>query len=320
MRLPILLITLLLISGCEKKEEFETPAKEHIEAYQAQKQACDVKEAEAEESEEVKKQKKIADTLKLRENDIYYGNKDAKVIVHEYSSFTCPHCAMFHNKIFPRIKKDYIDTGKILYINRLLPYDRQALEATIIAHCAPVESRGSFVGVIFDRQENWAFKDNFKTLLENIAHLGGLSQEAIEKCRSDEELKKSLMQDLVASSQILEVEGTPKFFINGKVLTDNYGYDNFAKTLDEALTQADNKDAIPASPVNNENIEENSLPAEEATHDNKSGEVDNNSSQKDENTTPDTLKNSDEVIEKPTLENKSDAEKDKLVPDNLDKK
>ena len=38
----------------------------------------------------------------------------------EFASLTCGHCAKFHNEVFPLIKENYIDTGKILlYIQRL---------------------------------------------------------------------------------------------------------------------------------------------------------------------------------------------------------
>jgi protein-disulfide isomerase len=36
----------------------------------------------------------------------------------EYGSLTCPHCATFSREVFPELKKDYIDTGKIRFIFR----------------------------------------------------------------------------------------------------------------------------------------------------------------------------------------------------------
>lgn len=40
------------------------------------------------------------------------GDADAKVTIIEYASLTCPHCAKFHTETLPRLKAEYIDTGK----------------------------------------------------------------------------------------------------------------------------------------------------------------------------------------------------------------
>ena len=49
--------------------------------------------------------------------------KDAKVTIIEYASMTCPHCAAFHAKTWPALKKKYIDTGKVRFILREFPLD-----------------------------------------------------------------------------------------------------------------------------------------------------------------------------------------------------
>ncbi|MDE3121748.1 MAG: thioredoxin domain-containing protein, partial [Paracoccaceae bacterium] len=50
--------------------------------------------------------------------DMSIGNPDAKVHVIEYLSFTCPHCEEFHATVWPKIKKNYIDNGKIRFTIR----------------------------------------------------------------------------------------------------------------------------------------------------------------------------------------------------------
>ena len=51
------------------------------------------------------------------------------VPVVEYGSLTCPHCATFSREIFPELKKDYIDTGKVRFIFREFSRDGLACEA-----------------------------------------------------------------------------------------------------------------------------------------------------------------------------------------------
>jgi len=40
------------------------------------------------------------------------GSEDATVTIVEYASMTCPHCARFHDNVYPQLKEKYIDTVK----------------------------------------------------------------------------------------------------------------------------------------------------------------------------------------------------------------
>ncbi len=67
--------------------------------------------------------------------DMTLGSPDAKVTLMEYASFTCPHCANFHNSVFKGLKTDYIDTGKVHFIYREVFFDRYGLWAAMVARC-----------------------------------------------------------------------------------------------------------------------------------------------------------------------------------------
>ena len=71
--------------------------------------------------------------------ELALGPADAKVVVVEYASMTCGHCANFHNKTFPDLKKKYIDTGKVRFIMREFPLDHNAAAATIQQRCAAAD-------------------------------------------------------------------------------------------------------------------------------------------------------------------------------------
>ena len=60
------------------------------------------------------------------DEEVFLGNKNASVTVIEYASMTCVHCANFHKEVYPKIKKNYIDTNKIKFIFRDFPLDKQA--------------------------------------------------------------------------------------------------------------------------------------------------------------------------------------------------
>ncbi|MBF0248208.1 MAG: thioredoxin domain-containing protein, partial [Alphaproteobacteria bacterium] len=67
------------------------------------------------------------------------GKADAPVVMNDYSSLTCPHCAAFHTTTLNQIKKDYVDTGKVRVVFHDFPLDRIALAAMMLTRCAGPE-------------------------------------------------------------------------------------------------------------------------------------------------------------------------------------
>ena len=67
--------------------------------------------------------------------DMALGPADAKVTITEFASMTCPHCAAFNAEVFPKIKSEYIDTGKIRYVFREFPLDIKAAAGSMLARC-----------------------------------------------------------------------------------------------------------------------------------------------------------------------------------------
>ena len=54
---------------------------------------------------------------------IYEGNHDAKIKLIIYESLTCGHCADFHKNVYPDLKKDFIDKGKVKSFREKLKTD-----------------------------------------------------------------------------------------------------------------------------------------------------------------------------------------------------
>ena len=81
------------------------------------------------------------------------GSKNAPLEVIEYASLTCPHCASFHNGPWPKLKKEYVDTGKIRLIYRDFPTDQLAVAASMIAKCAPQNRYFGIIELMFKTQE-----------------------------------------------------------------------------------------------------------------------------------------------------------------------
>ncbi|MCC2646613.1 MAG: hypothetical protein K0R02_678 [Rickettsiaceae bacterium] len=174
--------------------------------------------------------------LQVKEDDIVLGNPDAKVKIFEYFSLTCHHCADFHHKVFKPFKENYLDKGRVAYIARLLPFDRQAFHASILVRCAPKEQYHNFINVLFDQQNNWVFSKDFKEILTQIGRLGGLGAEQYTKCLEDHELKDKVILHVKEASE-LGINATPEIFINGRAFENTNKYEDFVKVVEQALKE-----------------------------------------------------------------------------------
>lgn len=157
----------------------------------------------------------ISEPVKL--GDIVLGAETAPVTIIEYASMTCSHCANFANATFPKLKAAYIDTGKVRYIFREFPLDRASLAASVVARCIGETDKSktfALIDVLFAQQDKWAFKDQIPAL-QAIAKQFGMGEAAFEACFADDRRIKSIREDVTRANEILGVNSTPTFFING---------------------------------------------------------------------------------------------------------
>jgi protein-disulfide isomerase len=169
--------------------------------------------------------------------DLAIGPEDAKVTIVEYASMTCGHCMHFHTKVFPELKKKYIDTGKIRFIFREFPLDARAFAASMLARCAgSTEKSLALVSALFETQETWAFvKENPTPKLFEIAKQAGFTQESFDKCLTDQKLLDQLTAIHTRANTVFGVNATPSFFINGKRLQAAPSIEEFDKVLEPLL-------------------------------------------------------------------------------------
>lgn len=149
--------------------------------------------------------------------DLALGPADAKVVVVEYASMTCGHCANFHNKVFPEFKKKYIDSGKVRFVMREFPLDNLAAAASMLARGAGGDKTYPLIESFFQTQAEWAYaKGSPLPKLFEIAKQAGFTQESFDKCLTDQKLLDQLTAVRTRASDVFGVNSTPTFFVNGK--------------------------------------------------------------------------------------------------------
>ncbi len=168
--------------------------------------------------------------------ELSQGPAEAKVVVVEYASMTCGHCANFHNTVFPEFKKKYIDTGKVRFIMREFPLDNLAAAAAMLARCAGEGKTYPLIETLFATQRDWAFgKGDPVPRLFEIAKQAGFTQDSFDKCLTDQKLLDSVTATRTRAADVFGVGSTPTFFINGKRLTTSPELAEFAKVIDPLL-------------------------------------------------------------------------------------
>ncbi|WP_375687780.1 DsbA family protein [Pseudooceanicola sp. LIPI14-2-Ac024] len=176
----------------------------------------------------------VSDTSGITE--MVMGDENAPVTVMEYASFTCPHCASFHQGPFQQLKSEYIDTGKVKFVYRDVYFDRFGLWAAMIARCDPNRFFG-ISSMLYEQQKDWLNGETPAAIADNLRKIGrvaGLTDAQMEECLADEENAKALVSWFETNAAADEVSGTPTLFIDGKKHS-NMNWNDLKALLDEAL-------------------------------------------------------------------------------------
>ncbi len=169
--------------------------------------------------------------------DMGLGPANAPVTITEYASMTCPHCADFNEKVFPKIKSEYIDSGKIRYVFREFPLDIKAAAGSMLARCIAKDDAPKYFAVIdllFKQQNDWVVKNTTETLTR-IGKQAGLSQQQVEDCLKDQALLDKIAADQKFAADVLKVNSTPTFFINGEMIKGDTRFEEFDKRIKSLL-------------------------------------------------------------------------------------
>ena len=177
----------------------------------------------------------VAKTMSLP--DMALGPANAPVTITEYASMTCPHCAAFNDAVFPKIKAAYIDTGKIRYVFREFPLDIKAAAGSMLSRCIAGGDSAKYFAVtdlLFRQQGDWVVKNTTESL-SRIGKQAGLSQQQVEDCLKDQSLLDKIVADQKYASEVLKVDSTPTFFINGEKIKGETSFEEFDKRIKALL-------------------------------------------------------------------------------------
>ncbi len=164
------------------------------------------------------------------------GEEDAPITFIEYASYTCPHCQRFHKDVFPQLKADYIDTGKVKFVYREVYFDGPGLWAGMTARCGGEERFFGMVDLIYENQREWTQGAPAEVAgnLKRMGKLAGMTDAQLDACLQDGDKARALTAVFQENAERDGIRATPSFVINGE-LQSNMAYTELKALLDSML-------------------------------------------------------------------------------------
>jgi len=177
-----------------------------------------------------------ASNINAETKRISSGNKNAKISIIAYESLTCSHCADFHTDVYPKLKKEYIDTGLAKIEFRHFPLDIAALNAAKIAQCK--EDQGlEILESLYSNQKAWVKGTTVEQINKNLKEF--LKKEGFslnfEKCIENKEIENFVLNDRIEGAKNFKVNATPTIIINNKKFEKSLNYKNIKKSLEKLI-------------------------------------------------------------------------------------
>src|SRR3972149_1309649 len=171
----------------------------------------------------------------VSDSDWVKGNRDAKVVLVEYSDLQCPACSSYA-PLVNMITEEFGDKIAFVYRHFPLPQHKQAELAAQAAEAAGKQGKfWEIMDLIFVNQTSWAEKSSAREAFVSYAQLLNLDIGRFETDLDSPELKKKIKNDYASGAAV--VTYTPTFFLNGVKIPNPRGYDEFRELILQEINQ-----------------------------------------------------------------------------------
>jgi protein-disulfide isomerase len=159
------------------------------------------------------------------------GPADAKITIVEFSDFECPFCSKAEESV-TEVEQKFAGKVRVVYRHFPLSFHSHAQKAAEAAACA--EEQGKFWEMhkqLFANQRSLEVAD-----LKSHAAAVGLDAAKFAECLDGSKTKDKVEADAKAGAEA-GVNGTPAFFINGKVISGALPFSEFEKVINAELAK-----------------------------------------------------------------------------------
>jgi len=164
------------------------------------------------------------------------GNVDAKINIIVYESLTCGHCADFHKEVYPKLKKDFIDTGLVKIEFRSFPLNLAALNASKIAHCKN-DGKTDVLHFLYENQEKWIQGETIEDVNKHLKNIVLESESGLdfEGCLVNKKIEDHVLNDRINAVKKFKINSTPTLIINDKKFDNPQNYKKLKKTIEKLI-------------------------------------------------------------------------------------
>lgn len=179
----------------------------------------------------------------LVSTDKTMGNPKAKVVLIEYGAPSCSICAYFFQNEFPKLKQNYIDTGKIFYVFRVFPLRELDGDSEKMARCLPEDKYFGFIDQLWRNQPKWdnaeypGITDAHAALVQQ-GRIAGMTSEQVDQCINNKEEDDRINKVAAEAEQRYSINATPTFILDGTPLSaGSVPYDQLSKDIDAEIAK-----------------------------------------------------------------------------------
>lgn len=165
------------------------------------------------------------------------GRVDAPVTVIEYASLGCPICRVFHQKVFPRLQKAYIDTGKVRFVYREFPIGNSSTAAAVAARCVADKHYFAVNEEFLANQGRWNAREPNHDALYKFVQDKGLPRAEFDSCMANQKTNDGIVW-VKQRGRELGVKGTPTFFVNGEKVRGVLSFEEMQTLIEKHLQGA----------------------------------------------------------------------------------
>lgn len=158
------------------------------------------------------------------------GPRDAAVTIVEFSDFQCPYCKQAAISLKPLIES-YGSNVRLVFKQMPLPIHADAFKAAQASVCAGEQGKfWEFHDILFSSGE--LSEQALKKYALNL----GLRTNEFNTCLSSETSAAIVRRDMQEAMRA-DVQGTPTYFVNGRIMRGMRNVDDFKQVIDQALQQ-----------------------------------------------------------------------------------
>lgn len=172
----------------------------------------------------------------VRENSDKIATESAKINIVEFGDYECPSCAAAHSTI-KKILQNY--SGKINFVFRNFPLPQHPFGMTAAKAAEAAGEQGKFWqmhDMLYEKQNEWSISSQPAEQFKNYAKDLGFDTAKFESDVNSNKYDQKIQRD-IADGNVLGVDATPTFFINGLKISGAPSYEEFSKLIDTELSK-----------------------------------------------------------------------------------